>query len=1322
MEIPSFPENQSEKVISSFVPVLLRERFRKAPERIPGEELSGDQAVLLWLDICAFSPMANRLLQQYQDGVEVLSRILKQHYDPLLQTIRQYGGQPLLFAGDGVLAAWPCSKSDIREVLLHTLACAQTISSNPKGTNDLGEPLVLHVVVASGPFQLMELAINDGRWLYAILGRALSDLRLAAGERAPGEVLISANTQSLIEGRIKCRKLSEHAAVLDQQVEDFNIPVAEEGPLTPLALRKLEPFIPRPLSYNLDVERLRWIEELRPVNIVFVQLHDFAPESDDAHLRLQDAVRKVTPVIASYQGILGNVWFDEKAANLLIEFGPPPAVHQDNPARALKTAIQIHEVLEGEGFDNSIGVTSGRAFCGILGNDLLRQYTVIGDVVNLAARLSQLRKRGVCCDEATMKGATGVFHFGEPLMLAVKGQSNLVKVWEVDHQNLVQAGVHFDIPVVGRAKELQELLQHFKTVANGGRVAVLMEGESGLGKTKLLNEFRKNLPQQGNIKVLVTAGDAVEKDIPYFPWRSIFSALSGVDGIADLSQQQEHLSRFLGDSNQSSGALLNGVFGFTLPESDQVRAMAPHQRAEETKRLLVSLLAREAEDQKLVVIIDDAQWLDDTSWTLLKEVVGQIDGMMTVVALQSIEGFSELVQLKELGAIHYKLGGLSPADQEKLIRTAIGVEDVPSHISGTIIMLSRGNPFFCLELSNALVKDGALQVVDSVCELAPGIDLGTLTFPETIHGMVRRRIDTIDQGPKLALKVASVTGIRFATDLVQKVFPISQERDHVPVFLKENNRVGLILQELADGAQGYMFNNAVTRDVAYEMILSEQKLRLHKDTAIWYEEQFSENLRPFLSRLAYHWERAGDHLKGAEYLEQEAIHLFSNGFARESVEVGLKGIQLLGVELPKDPAAIGQKIGEHMGAIGALMAGRHPMELIDHKQLDDPRIERVILMMLRVGPFAFQSQQIELFALISVTCLRMTLEHGNGHYAADVYSMYSAIHRGMTGDRIGGYTWSELALALDKKNGHTLFSRVAFVHTWFHNHWVKPFASSLPLALEAAEAGMASNDILFACFNLSGYVVYQTACGRPLETIIETSRKHMLINGKRVMNAAFHLVLEMQFARAMAGKTISRFSFTDELVNEEQDLASIFSTQLGNQIGYYMVARVKLHAHYGDWRGALQWVDNTQPLIKAFEGQVAEIDLVLFEALAALFGAIETEGHERVALLERAGSVTAILKGWAELCPANYLHKALMLEAFAAGINRGLAIAEEGFDQAVSVIPEGEFLQDRAILEECRLAIQQLHGSTLTALPAAIEAYGQWGAFGKIDYLREKYS
>ncbi|HET9433502.1 MAG TPA: hypothetical protein VFO37_07075, partial [Chitinophagaceae bacterium] len=346
-------------------------------------------------------------------------------------------------------------------------------------------------------------------------------------------------------------------------------------------------------------------------------------------------------------------------------------------------------------------------------------------------------------------------------------------------------------------------------------------------------------------------------------------------------------------------------------------------------------------------------------------------------------------------------------------------------------------------------------------------------------------IDRLGQGSQLSLKVGSVVGNRFAKKIACSIYPIATERKAVPSYLNELGQFGFLNETMVDNLNGYIFNHATTAEVAYEMILAGQRRQLHRKSAEWYEKNFRDNLQPFYVRLANHWIQAGDIIKASEYLEQECNKLVSAGFTKQAIELGVKGINLFNINIDPGPSLVGQRIGETMEAIAGLMENKTIQSLSGLKQLDDAKTERLIVMLTHIGPYTYIGGRLDLFVLLSVLGLKITLENGNAEATADVYSMYSIVHRGITGDSRAAFDWSRLAIEIDNKHGGQLHPRVAHVHAWFLNHWILPLSETFPVSRGGIDAGLASGDIMFACFNLAGYIVFMAAAGRHLDEVIE---------------------------------------------------------------------------------------------------------------------------------------------------------------------------------------------------------------------------------------------
>ena len=1320
MNEPNPLAGNSDQLAVSFVPSLLRRQYAVDPARKLGTPLTEDHATLLWIDIVNFSTLCNRLMTDAVDGVEKLTGILQDHYDFVLNTIARFGGQPLFFAGDGLMSAWAGDKTAAEKSVVLAAACAHEILEKRKTTDDQNEPISIHAILSIGPLHLSENEGIKGKALCSFSGEVFTQLSLASKNRAVNNVLISNAALAFLPGNVKSIPVEFNTSILVEAPRQFSMPDTDAIPLMPGAMEILKSYVPGTLTFPLNREKLKWIAEIRPVTIVFVRIPNSSEGSVSKTTRFKESVAITVPLVDKYDGLINQVWLDEKESNMLICFGPPPSAHVDNPERGALLAFEIHQALNKSNFENSIGVSTGMAYCGILGNDILRQYTVIGDVVNLSARLAGIQKKNIFCDKPTYISSNKSIHYSGHQMVTVKGKADPLPVYtplgiigDEIKKSVTQVSV-------GRNKELALLLDGLKRAVLGESVTIIIEGDSGMGKTKLLADFVAQAPG-GSARIITGTADFVSRNTPYAALRYIISNLLGIDQLESekiqMSVYDSLVARF-----GSRASLLNVVLNLSIPDSDEIRNMTGTQRVQATHDFLMDILSEETNKQPLVIIIDDAQWKDESTWKLVESIREKLTHCMVVLSFQKVEGIPQIQRFQELGVGTIAMEELTDEDLEALICAKLGVGNISRDVSDLIRRVSKGNPFFCIELTGSLMDQELLMFENNSCSFVKGAGIEALALPETVKGAIRSRIDRLGQGSQLSLRVGSVVGNRFAEKIISSIYPIINERKSVSSYLHEVEQYGFLNETIVDNLNGYLFNNAMIVEVAYEMTLSEQRRQLHRESAEWYEKNFSENLMPFYMRLANHWSEANEKEKAAVYYEMEAMRLFRLGYAKEALDVGMQGVEMLGLRVPRDLPTIGAQIGENFGAIAGLMEGKTIPGLADHKKLQDPKKEKLIKLLMTLSPIAHQCQQGELFALMSIICERLTLEHGNGEAAAEVYAMFAIIYKALTGDSETAFAWSQLAIEVDKVNGHTLQSRVIFIHCWFIALWKLPLSELIPVSYTGADAGFRSGDILYACFNLSLTVVLKSVSGRHLNEVRQTATDHFVRNNQMVMNAAFHLMHEEQVAKAFQGLTDGNTSLTDAKYDETKDIAKICETDLFNQIAYYLVSKMKLNVHFGHWEEAIGWGEKSLPLLPAFANQPGHIELEQFFTLAALYRAAETTGEESGKFSAIAQSGIEKMNAWATLCPANFLHKAHLLEAIRDGFSGDAAGAELKFLQSASEAAAAGYIQDRGLAFEHLARMKKRAGALYEEdLQAAIEAYRQWGADAKINYLRGQF-
>ena len=1299
------------RLIESFAPPPLRLLWHDPA-------LSSDRSMgLLWLDVVGFTRITGHFLEHGPAGTEDLANLLEQHFNWLIDTIIAHGGEPLMFAGDALLAGWPCAASDPQEAMLRAAACGLTILATPGTPLPSGETIALHAVLAFGPCRTAEIGTNDLR-LHVTIGGGLADLQAASVGRAEGQCLVSTAARLALGDRANLQSVGPEAVVLTSLLDAPEPRPLVLQPLPSEARDRMAGHVPLPIASRLDRRLLDWTAELRRVTVVFVSLPGIDHAAPYALHRLEQVVAAVRPKVFQSDGFIQQLRVDESGANLMIVFGIPPVAHPDDPVRAVRCAIHVRDALRDIGQRTSIGVATGRAFCGVIGNDTFRTWSTYGEAVNLAARLKGLQQGTIQCDEATVRGTRNSVLFTPLGRSQVRGMGLNVPVWTPARQDRAEVGEVMQ----GRERELSQILDvlHSATTAGSTRL-VFIEAESGMGKSRLLAELHQKATAEGDM-VLSGAADQIERNVPYRGWRSLLSGVLGLDPKDQESAQRAAALSALGPELASHAALLNAVLQLDFPESPEVQAMAAPQRLEFRLTLLLSLLRRAASGRTLLVTIDDAQWLDEESWALATIAAQQITGFCMVMAMQPMEDDSRIEQLVGAGALRLVLGGLSDEEQDRLALTRLGAERIAPNLAALLRARTRGHPYFCLELALALHDEGLIEVVDGTCHIARHASADRLPLPDTVHAAVTRRIDRLDLESQVTLKVASAAGLHFPTALVVEVHPTAGAGQViVDRHLSTHHRAGMLRPEHVDELAGYTFCHAIMRDVAYELMLYGQRRQLHRAIATWYEQRSGPSLARVYALIAHHLEAAGEPVRAAHYLLLEAERVFGLGLVRQSVAIGLQGARLLGASFPSDSDGLQKAIGKEMEQITLLLNQRAPEELVDLPALENGEVASLIPLLLSIAPYAYQSQQPELFALLGATCLRLTLAQGQGPFTPDVYAMYSVVYAAMTGDRQGGAAWSRLSLKLQPEQKGASFARCAFIHVWFHNHWSGTLESGIALSRSGADAGLADGEITYGCFNLTACGVLLAAAGRPIQEIISTSEAYLARIDDRVRNTAFTLMLELQAARALAGTTQAFDSLSDATIDEEAEFAEMRDARFSNQVACYYTAKLRIAALGADWRGALAWAECARELLPFFAGQPAEVVLVYYGGVAALSLAAFGAPADAEALRSQGWDCAEQLRNWEVLNQPWLGPRADLLEGLLEAGGGNHAKAQSLLRGASERAAATNHLEDRAFALECLARVQAAAGESPAALTEALAAYAKWGAEGKRVRLADEF-
>lgn len=843
------------RTLASYIPDWLAGWVQE--EGIPREARSRRvRAAVLLADVQGFTGLSEALARQGPVGVEELSERLTSHFGKLVDAVARSGGDVVKLGGDSLLALW-VAEGDLGQPTSRAVACAEAIQealreSSPSG----GGSLATRIGISAGEVELALLGGVEDQWESTVAGPALREAAEAEKSAPPGSVGLAPGVQGLLEG------------------------------LDPLAPRRrpalapgLEMFVPLPVRHRLDSEGTSWLAELRRLTILFAHLPDLHEETPLGER--QAMVETLQRLVFSQGGSVNKLAVDDKGTLLLAVFGLPPHSYEEDAVQALRAGRGVAEALH-----CSVGVASGLTFCGTVGNDRRREYTVLGSVVNLAARLMAAAPGDVLCDLGTRSAARLAFRFEALDPVRLKGLENAQAVYRPAGETRVRPRA--SAPLVGRAREtalFEDLVREARSGA-GTRV-LLVDGEAGIGKSRLLEEWSERLRQVG-LDPLWGEGSAVERATPYHAWSRILAEVLDLGEDPESRRQRvvEVLSRW--PDLARLAPLLDDILPLDLGDNDLTAAMQGDGRSHNTLHLVVEILRRfrtPAAERPLVVLLDDTHWFDSASWFLTHAVATRVDHALLVVAGRPLDPPrpAALERLERLASTsRLVLDTLAPEEALELVRRRLGVAELPAEVAALIASRAEGNPFFSEEIALELRDSGSLHVAGGRCEIAPGASLDVARFPGTVQGVLTSRIDRLDPTQRMVLKVASVVGRTFLQRLVESVFPLPSEVPRVPACLETLERLGLTPLHVAAPDTEYLFKHALIREVAYDLMLFAHRRGLHAAVAAWYEKESRGDAGHREALLAEHWEKAGERRKAVEYLSRAGERALRTGANREA--------------------------------------------------------------------------------------------------------------------------------------------------------------------------------------------------------------------------------------------------------------------------------------------------------------------------------------------------------------------------------------------------------------------------------------------------------
>jgi hypothetical protein len=579
---------------------------------------------------------------------------------------------------------------------------------------------------------------------------------------------------------------------------------------------------------------------------LFVRFTGIDFDSDEAESQLNSFIQHMQKTAARHGGTLMDITIGDKGSYLYINFGALSA-HEDDPKRAVNTALRLQEVTKELDFLQSLqeGITQGTLRVGAYGGQTRKTFGALGDEVNLAARLMTTAAAGEVLVSGLVHQAVQQYFVFEPRpSLPMKGKAEPVPVFALTGERKQRAvrlqEPSYALPMVGREQELKIIEEKLELALAGKEQVIGIVAEAGIGKSRLVAEVIRLAHKKG----FVGYGGVCQSDgvnTPYLAWKSIWSAFFDLDPSAPLKKQirsMEHTLEDYAPGRLQGMPLMNVVLDLAMPENDFTSNLEPQYRKSTLTTLLEDCLRAAAKDQPILIVIEDLHWIDTLSHDLLDDLAKMLaDSLVCFVLayrppqitrlqaprLESLPQFTK-IELHELNkveaeqAIRAKLAQLYPARGEA----------VPVQLVDKLMSRAQGNPFYLEELLNYL-RDRGLDPRDPD-------DLEKIELPDSLHTLVLSRIDQLSEREKTTLRVASIVGRLFRAAWLTGYYPALGELAHVKVDLDNLESMDITPLE-SEPELAYLFKHIVTHEVTYESLPFGLRAQLHEQLARYLERQ-----------------------------------------------------------------------------------------------------------------------------------------------------------------------------------------------------------------------------------------------------------------------------------------------------------------------------------------------------------------------------------------------------------------------------------------------------------------------------------------------------
>ena len=677
-------------------------------------------------------------------------------------------------------------------------------------------------------------------------------------------------------------------------------------PKEALAVDYCEPqsYTPKFLADKILTTRSSIEGERKLVTVLFADVANFTSiaeklDPEEIHQIMDGCFKILMDEVHKYEGTINQFTGD----GVMALFGAPVA-HEDYAQRACHAALFIQKAIGEYGakiekdcgveFKMRIGLNSGPVIVGSIGDDLRMDYTAVGDTTNLAARMESMASPGtIFVSGATHRLVKDFFELKSMGKVEVKGKQESQKAFKLMKAGEVETRIEAAAAkgltrFVGRKNFMAAIMEAYEKAQLGSGQVGGIVGEAGVGKSRILLEFKNLLPQN---EYTYLEGRCLHfgGSMSYLPFLDILRSFFDIkEGDQEFIIKKKMADKIAALDEKLENALppFMELLSLKVEDEDFIK-LEPQQKREKIFEAIRNLLIRISQERPLVLAVEDVHWIDKTSEEFLNYLIGSLASTHILLILlyrpEYTHKWGSKTYYRKIG-----LNQLTVKSSAELVQDILEGGKVSPEIRELILNRTSGNPLYMEELTHSLLENGSIQKKDHQFVLSG--KASDTQIPDTIQGIIAARMDRLEDNLKRTMQVASVIGRDFAFRILQT---ITGMREELKAYLLNLQGLEFIFEKSLFPELEYIFKHALTQEVAYNSLLLKRRKEIHGEIGQAIEQIYAERLEEFYEMLAYHFVQGEVWDKAVTYLRQAGGRAMKKSAYVEAMAHLRKGLELL---------------------------------------------------------------------------------------------------------------------------------------------------------------------------------------------------------------------------------------------------------------------------------------------------------------------------------------------------------------------------------------------------------------------------------------------